>query len=126
MYFEQIKEMIKVFSENRNAQKIAKKLGLTDKGMVRSYFRMETDSTGSGVEREFYEVDAFCWNRLRIGLSERGYVKWCATCECIISEEGDGGGGDGSNGDTSPDQPIPPSVIFDTKKLMDKLTKQPS
>ncbi len=123
MYFEQIKEMIKVFSENRNAQKIAKKLGLIDKGRKPSIFRMKTNSEGHLRQVESYDTHTFCESRVRIGLLKSEPVKWCSVCESIILEEDDGGGG--GNEDAPPDQPTP-SVIFDTKKLMDKLTKQPS
>lgn len=124
--YNEIKEKIKEFFENRRVQKIAKKLHLVDKGVMLPHFKLETDSTGKSFKVKNQWAHSFCRNPIRIGLLEKRPVKWCQTCECIISEENDGGDDRGSR-DDSPPSPIPPDVIVDTENLLSKFRlREPS
>lgn len=112
LYFKEINQLVKNFFENRNIQKIAKRLGLIDKGVILSTTEKEILSDGSCDFVEYSRVHTFCRTRLRIGLLQGVAVKWCSVCESVLVENDDNDGGD--DNDKDPLDPPPPLDVVKT------------
>jgi hypothetical protein len=98
-------------------QRVAKKLGLKDKGFVRSYFKKDDD----GIIRKMVLLHTLCRSRVRVGinLSTGDPVQWCHVCECVNDNEN--GGDSGDSGNNHPNNPVSPEVAEYTRNLIEKI-----
>lgn len=117
IYYEEINQTVKDFFENRNVRKIAKKLGLVDKGLMPLRL-VKAPHSEDGWEK-LQVVHDFCKKRGRLGLLGGKPVKWCPSCEKIYSEEDDLVGG----GKDHPDHTPPPDPSELTRDAIEKAKK---
>ena len=124
-FYDEIKQSIHEFLENRIARKIAKKIGLIDKGKISPTIKFEKLANGKFGYVTYQQIHFFCENPLRIGLSQEGPVKWCVACEVIVSKNG-GGGGPGKDSPTPKPTPDDMKEAYDAIERMKKGPNIPS
>lgn len=111
---------ISEFFKNREIKKIARRLGLIDKGSVKPSFKPENGPDGEVVYRAFDTVHKYCGNVTRIAIKDGECVMWCSVCECIIDDDDD----DGDDDSIPPEDPIMPDTKKTLGKIFNKIRKQ--